>query len=135
MIPIHSNNNGKSYYDSKKKIIHTIFFNNVKVEEGLEIFKAVLKFVETHEIYGLFVNTSELKGSFSMVVDYMIDVYYNILIKCGLRYNAIIVPQDVFSYFSTENLLQRLKSIEVKTFSNNKVGLEWLEEKVLELHQ
>lgn len=134
MIPILSNNTGKSYFDSEKKIIHTIFFDNVVIKDGMEIFNAVLHFVDNHEIYGLFVDTSELKGSFSMANDFLISSYYKKLISKGLRYNAIVVPHDIFSYFSTENLLLRLNSLEIETFSNKKVGLDWLEEKVLELY-
>jgi hypothetical protein len=128
--PIYSNSSGSYSYDCEKKIVHSIFHGTVIIEENMKILKSVLNFTEQKEIFGLLVDSRKLAGSFSMINDYLIHVYYKTLVSRGLRYNAIIVPYDIFSYFSTENLVEQLDNLELKTFSHVYQGQVWIESKV-----
>lgn len=135
MEPIFSNSSGSCSYDREKRIVHSFFHGTVIVEGNMRILQSVLSFSEQNEIYGLLVDTRKLAGSFSMINDYLIHVYYKTLIDRGLRYNAIIVPYDIFSYFSTENLVEQLNNLELKTFSHVYQGQIWIETKVSQFCQ
>ncbi len=133
MILIAENSSGKGIYDEEKKLLRNSFQGPVIIENGMHIFESELEFVETHSVYGLFIDTRKLSGSFSQVNPYLEDIYYPEMMKHGLHYVSIIVPYDIFSQFSLEDMIQRMGKLELRTFFRFDDGIKWLEEQVAEV--
>ncbi len=133
MILIAENSSGKGIYDEEKKLLRNSFQGPVIIENGMHIFESELEFVETHAVYGLFIDTRKLSGSFSQVNPYLEEIYYPEMMKHGLHYVSIIVPYDIFSQFSLEDMIQRMGKLELRTFFRFDDGIKWLEEQVAEV--
>lgn len=73
---------------------------------------------------------SLIKGDFSFVREYIPTNIIPIATKAGLRYEALVLPHDVFSMLSVQVALFEInEDIEIRLFDNAQEAKDWLKSK------
>jgi hypothetical protein len=127
---IRENSYVKSEYDAERQIIYTKYFGTVNTEKSIEVLEAMLDFSQKNKIRAMLVDISELKGTFTMLNKWFEKNFFPPMIKQGMKCNAVIVSQDVFSQFAVNDLQKRIDTFEMQTFDDYKSGEDWLIEKL-----
>ncbi|MFO7658746.1 MAG: hypothetical protein R6W78_16925 [Bacteroidales bacterium] len=130
MEKIIRNELGSVSFDKEKKILFEEFSGRVHIEKAKEIFSKELQFAEKHKILGICSDITNLVGTFTHFNTFFQNDYFPTLIQKGLVCNCIIVSNDIFTQFATENLITRLGNFEIKTFNNKEEGCKWVEDMI-----
>lgn len=117
---------GSAYYDPGTKIIYSRYYGIVNVELALEILEAQKKFGLENGAKAICADLSELKGTFTMVNEYLTTEFFPPLIQQGLICNAIAVSPDIFSQFATKDLIKKMGSFELQTFGDLDEAKSWV---------
>lgn len=119
MTEFFKNASGSLRYDSSTKLIYQkaeeVPINTDQIKDSL---KAIMNFVEKNEVKGLVVDISRVKGTFSMLNEYIATVYTPKIISHGVSFNAVVVSNDTFTKFATDQLVQKIRDFEIRTFQN-----------------
>ncbi len=127
---IAKNNLATAEYDPELKIVHYKFVGKVNIKLATELLDEVLKFAKTHQVLGVHCDISKLNGTFTMMNDYLVNTYFPPLISQGLICNSMIVSNDVFTTFATNQLIQRMGDFTIKNFNDIDEGYNWVVENV-----
>jgi hypothetical protein len=122
---------GKSQYERENCIIHYKFYGDVNIEKIKEILAKTLKFSENNKVLGIHADIIELKGSFSLLDEYLAKEYYHILRQRGLKSHSMIVSQDIFAKYAAQRLIQKTTPYNkagfvMQTFNNLEEGYKWV---------
>lgn len=121
-----SNASGDVFYDEQADYVCITLTG---YSEG-EVYRALLnKAIELLKKYG----TSKLLGdtSSSEVIsvedqDWSNNDWAKRAVEAGLRYNAIVLSEDIFGRLSIESIVDNAKVVKVKYFNNVAEAKEWL---------
>lgn len=128
MKPVTKNDLAEANYDAEKKIIHYKFVGNVNVTLATEFLNNVLEFSKDNKIKGIHCDISKLKGTFTMMNDYLVNEYFPVLIKQGLQCNSMVVSSDIFTQFATNDLIQKMGNFIIRNFKDLDEAYTWVEE-------
>lgn len=123
---IEENAFSKAEYDEQSKIVYGKYVGVVDVEKSKQTFQAIVAFAKVTPVVGTCSDISDLKGTYSMLVGYIVEHVFPPLIENGLKKSAIVVSSDVFTLFATEHLLEEIPSHELQIFETVDEATKWL---------
>lgn len=71
----------------------------------------------------------EIEGSFDFARDFIAQTIIPQAIGFGLRYEALVVPKDIFAMLSVQETLMIVDILEIRIFGNLKSAVDWLNSK------
>ncbi|MFT3738026.1 MAG: hypothetical protein QM786_04660 [Breznakibacter sp.] len=74
----------------------------------------------------MLINNSQMTGSFSMVNDWLANIFMPKMIDLGLKDNAVVLPANVFASLAVEDWDQKVGGFTTKNFKSLDEGLAWL---------
>lgn len=111
MAKIAENSLGNTFYDENGKIITIIFKGIVNEDKAQEHFVRILNFASKHKVKGILADLRNLRGTFMRFMEYFEFEAYPLLIKNGLKAEALIIPEDDLII---ENLSDKLRDLLTK---------------------
>ncbi|MCB0496251.1 MAG: hypothetical protein KDC79_08945 [Cyclobacteriaceae bacterium] len=120
---------GVTTYFEDKKLIESTYKGRVDMSMSFDHLNKVAKFYETHEIRGAIIDLRELFGSFVKVMDYLLETFYPIAQKSGIKAQALVVTDDLIMK-SLSGKLQNLASefnITARVFNSREEAEEWMD--------
>jgi len=126
MEKIFENESSRFYYDNNTRIFKAEFFGIVNVEKILEAFGFVIKNSEKFDTLAVLTDLRELKGTFTMLMDYFENQLFPYLASKGILCDAVILNQDAFTQFSVFKLVRTINLLQIKGFEDEESALEWI---------
>lgn len=130
MALIGRNKDGVAEYDAANRMVSYKFDGIFNMDSTVELTKLVLKFSEENSIQGILVNIQNLTGTFTKLNGYFVNEYFPPLIARGLKCHAMVVPNDVFTKFSADQLTQKMGAFTMKNFNDLEQANQWLLEHI-----
>ncbi len=124
--------NGKScratYAQEKKQIIFE-FEGIANIEEAKDMYVKVLDFMKTHKTVAFINDLRQLKGTFTKLNNWVVE-QMRPAIQMGLKYDAMVVNNDIFTSFAIDDLMKKVSVLEIQLFQTMEDAEKWLDEKV-----
>ena len=127
---IYENERGRAQYDRERQIVIYDFFGRFNFDLSKDIINAVREYSGKHLILGAHVDLSQLEGTFSALNEYLVADYFPDVIANGMLCQSIVVPEDVFTKFAVNALIQQLGHFTIRTFSDADEAYNWVLEVV-----
>lgn len=123
---IKENSFAKAEYDAEKGILYSKYSGQVDSKKALEVLEAQVAFSENNKVKAIRADLSELKGTYTMINDWLEANFFPVLIERGLKCHAFIVSSDIFSNFATKNLMKRIGTVKIVTFKSLDEADDWI---------
>lgn len=118
----------KATYISEKKRIFFEFFGYANFEQAVEMYTIVLNFMKTHKVVSFFNDLREIKGTFTKITKWIFENIMEV-VDLGLKYDALVLNNDVFAEFAAQDLASRIQIIDFQIFRSMTDAEEWLSER------
>jgi hypothetical protein len=128
MTEIFSGKSCKANYVEMKKQIVFEFDGIANIEEAKSMYVNVLEFMKTHRTIAFINDLRKLKGTFTKLNSWVVE-QMKPAIQMGLRYDAMIVNQDIFTSFAIDDLMKKVSVLEIQLFQTMEDAQQWLNEK------
>lgn len=127
---IKENSFAKAEYNPTTCIVYSRYAGDVNVNKALEVLEAQLDFSKSHKVKAIQADLSGLKGTYTMLNEWLENNFFPVIIERGMICHAFIVSSDIFSEFATKDLIKRIGDFEMGTFNETKKSEEWILEKL-----
>lgn len=120
---------GVTKYTEDLKLIESTYKGRVDTEMSAVHLSKVAEFYSKNEIRGAIIDLRGLYGSFVKMMDYLVDTFYPIAQKSGMKAQAFIIRDDLI----IKNLADKLKqltptfNIKARIFSTPQEAKVWIE--------
>lgn len=123
--------NGKScmanYIEEKKRIVFE-FEGIANIDEAKSMYIKVMEFMKTHKTIAFINDLRKLKGTFTKLNSWVVE-QMRPAIQMGLKYDALVVNQDIFTSFAIDDLMKKVSVLEIQLFQTMEDAEKWLDEK------
>ncbi len=130
MIQIFKNSCVQLFYYPELKISRINYTGIVDMEAMLEAFKFMIENGSKTESLAVIGDLTQLRGTYTMLLDYLKENVYPYMEEKGIKYNALILNTDGFIKFSTRKLMEHINNVEIKAFDNEEKAFDWVMEKI-----
>lgn len=120
------NDFGTCELDNEFNWIFITYSGMVNVALGTEILVKALEVIKEKKCPGYIVNSSEVKGTFTMTNDYITNEWIPEAVANGCKYNGVIVSSDIFTQFATKSLENKVSGITMKMFDQLEDAIDWM---------
>ncbi len=120
------NDFGKCELDNEFNWIFITFSGMVNLKLGTEILEKALETIKEKKCPGYVVDSSGVKGSYSMTNDYIANEWVPQALANGCKYNGVIVSSDIFTQFATKSLEKIVSGITIKIFDKKEDAIAWI---------
>jgi hypothetical protein len=118
----------KAAYLAEKKWMVFIFDGIPNIDEAKTMYVQVLEFMKTHKTIAFINDLKKLKGTFTKLNSWVVE-QMKPAIQMGLKYDAMIVNEDIFTSFAIDDLMKKVSVLEIQLFQNMEDAEKWLDEK------
>ncbi len=126
MTPIYENKSVKFFFDPETRIFRANFYGLVEMNSIIEAFNFIISNPKPMNAVAVLSDLSNLKGTFTMLMDYFEDKLYPFLNSRGILCDAMILNSDVFTKFSVKKLETAIDAIKIKSFENEESAIQWI---------
>ena len=123
---IFENESVKFFYDDETRIFRANFYGAVNIEKITEAFNFIISNPNKLNTIAVLSDLTNLKGTFTMLMDYFDDKLYPYLNSKGILCDAIILNDDVFTKFAVKKLETAIDYIKIKTFKDEDSAMKWI---------
>ena len=123
---IYENDSVKFYFDPETRIFRANFYGLINMPNIIEAFNFIISNPSDLNTVAILSDLSQLKGTFTMLMDYFEDKLYPYLDSKGILCDAIILNHDVFTRFSVKKLESTIDYIKIKQFKSEEEALDWI---------
>jgi hypothetical protein len=120
------NDFGMCELDNKFNWIFISFSGIVNVKLGNTILEKALEIIKEKKCPGYVVDSSAVKGTYTMANDYIANEWMPQALANGCKYNAVIVSSDIFTQFATESLEKKVSGMTIKLFDQMEDVIAWI---------
>ncbi len=120
------NNYGTCELDTEFNWIFISFSGIVNVKLGNEILEKALEIIKEKNCPGYVVDTSAVKGTYTMANDYIANEWMPQALANGCKHNAVILSSDIFTQFATEALEKKVSGMTIKMFDQMQDVIVWI---------
>ena len=123
---VYENKSVKFFFDNETKIFRAEFYGLVNIQLITEAFAFIISSPSDLGTKAVITDLTNLKGTFTMLMDYFEETLYPYLNNKGILCDAIILNEDVFTKFSVKKLESTIDYIQIKTFTDESKALDWI---------
>lgn len=120
------NDFGTCELDQEFNWIFISFSGIVNVKLGNAILEKALEIIKEKKCPGYVVDSSEVKGTYTMANDYIANEWMPQALANGCKYNGVIVSSDIFTQFATETLEKKVSGMTIKMFHQMEDVIAWI---------
>jgi hypothetical protein len=129
MTEIFNGKSCKAAYIAEKKWMVFIFDGIPNIDEAKNMYVQVLEFMKTHKTIAFINDLKKLKGTFTKMNNWVVE-QMRPAIKMGLKYDALVVNDDIFTSFAINDLMKKVTGLEIQLFQQMEEAEKWLDEKI-----
>jgi len=123
---IYENESVKFYFDSEKQIFRANFYGSVIMDNITEAFNFIISNPKDLNTLAILSDLTNLKGTFTMLMDYFEDKLYPYLNSKGILCDAIVLNNDAFTKFAVNKLKSSIDYIKIKQFTDETDAMNWI---------
>lgn len=120
------NESTRFYYDKETRISKMAFFGLVDMPKIMEAFKFIVDSKDKLNSKAVISDLRDLRGTYTMLIDYLDENLYPFLAAKGVLCNALIINSDAFIKFSTKKLSKTINSVQIKSFEDFESAEKWV---------
>jgi hypothetical protein len=120
------NDFGRCELDMEFNWIFITFSGIVNIKSGTDILVKALEIIKEKKCPGYVVDSSEVKGTYTMTNDYIAHEWVPQALANGCKYNGVIVSSDIFTQFATETLEKKVSGMTIKMFDQMEDVIAWI---------
>lgn len=120
---------GVTEYIEDLKLIESTYKGRVDTDLSVVHLSKVAEFYSKNEIRGAVIDLRGLYGSFVKVMEYLVDTFYPIAKKSGMKAQAFVITDDIIIKTMAEKLKDVTPkfNIEARVFSTPKEARSWID--------
>ncbi len=116
-------------YDEKSKCIIDTWYGLCGTRDNFrKVLTYIVHLAEDKKAVKWLADLRRMHGSFDDSRDWIAEVIMPGVIRAGLRYEAVVLPHNVFSKLSTKETILKIQNFELRQFSDIEKAKLWLEE-------
>jgi len=123
---IYENESVKFYFDSDTKIFRADFYGVVIMNNITEAFNFIITSPNNLNTKAILTDLTNLKGTFTMLMNYFEDKLYPYLNSKGILCDAIVLNNDAFTKFAVKKLENAIDYIKIKQFKDEESAMKWI---------
>jgi hypothetical protein len=127
---INENSFATAKYARPLEVVYYEYVGVVNQPLGMVTIRKVMAFAEKNKVRAIVSDLSRMKGTFTGVNEFLEKEYYPHMIKNGLTSTAIILSNDIFTKYATNDLSKRVGNFELQIFETFDAGEAWIMQKV-----
>lgn len=117
----------KAEYIEDKQLVYFDLIGFANVDEYKSMLIKVLNFMKLNKVRAFVHNYKPMKGTFANLNDWIMSEIVPAT-ELGLKGDAMIVNDDIYSSFSIRELILKTENIKLKFFKNRIEAEEWAAE-------
>ena len=117
-----------NYVEEKKRIIFK-FEGIANIDEAKSMYIKVMEFMKAHKTIAFINDLRKLKGTFTKLNSWVVE-QMKPAIQMGLKYDAMVVNNDIFTSFAIDDLMKKVSVLEIQLFQTMEDAEIWLDEKM-----
>ncbi len=118
----------KAVYYKEKKRIHFYAEGYLNIDTAKQMYMTVFGFMKSNDVVSFLNDLTCLKGTFTNLSRWLFENMQD-MIKIGLKYDALVISDDIFTQFAANDFAKRSTKLELQIFNNLNEAEEWLEER------
>ncbi len=110
---------------------HRMFFKYngyINLEETKNMYLKALELMKSHKTVSFLNDVRKMQGTFTGINAWLVENLQE-TISLGLRYDAMILNNDVFTAYATKDFSKMLTSLELQIFKSMEEAEAWLDSK------
>lgn len=115
----------KAYYLPEKKRMLFKFHGYADLEDAKQMYLEVMKVMEKKPVVSFLNDLREMKGTFTGLTGWILENVVPVL-DLGLKYDALVLNQDVFTIFSANDFASKISNLELQLFKSMDDAEAWL---------
>jgi len=116
----------KSEYDSDKSRIVFTFNGYAEIDEHKKMYEISSEFLKKNKTIAFIMDFRGILGTFTMLNDWVID-FFKPAVELGLKKSAMVLNNDIFTAFASNDAIKKVKLIEVQVFKSIEEAEKWTE--------
>lgn len=125
MESIYSCPSATATYDAQNQWAIISFDGYPNTEDHKKMYQAIQVHAKTHKMVALLMNFKGFKGTFTNLSDWVIDTLRP-CVATGLKQVALVLNDDVFTIFSANTSVGKVKLVEVQLFKDMIEAKQWM---------
>lgn len=122
-----SNANGNVYYDEHADCVCITLIGYSEGDVYRTLLNQTIELLKKYSTAKLLGDTSQSEVISVEDQDWSNNNWAKRAVEAGLRYNAIVLSEDIFGRLSIESIVDNAKVVKVKYFDNVHSAKEWLQ--------
>lgn len=118
----------KSVYDAEKCRMVFTFTGYLNEEATKQMYLQSLAFIKENRTISFLNDLREIKGTFTNITSWIIETMQSVT-NMGVRYDAMVLNDDVFTIFAANDLSKKISKLEFQLFKDMAEAENWLAEK------
>ena len=114
-----------NYLKDKQRMIFT-FNGYINLDEAKKMYLTALDFMKVNQIVAFINDLREIKGTFTAMNKWLFENMRE-SIELGLKYDAMVLNEDIFTAFAANDFIKKVKILEVQIFKTLDEAEEWLD--------
>ena len=116
----------KAEYNPEKKWIVYTFDGYPEVEEHKVMYMKAMEYLKKNKTAAFIMDFRKMKGTFTMLNDWTIE-FFRPAVEIGLKKSAMVLNNDIFTKFASNDAIGKVKLIQIQTFKDPKEAENWCE--------
>jgi hypothetical protein len=118
------------YYDDTLKATVDVWVGNFESQEYfIKGLGCVLDNIKKFKSEKWLADLSKIEGDFGFVKEYIPKNVLPRAIQFGLKYEALVLPYDIFSMLAVQSTMEEVSGLVICLFDNVQEAVEWLNSK------
>ena len=116
-------------YNADLQSVVFTFKEYLVIDEHKKMYRTVRESFTQYAIKGFIFDFREMKGTFTSITQWAIEELKPV-VSMGLKYEAMILNDDIFTSFAVQDFLKRVKTLEIQVFKEKNDAEKWMKERI-----
>lgn len=126
---IYSGKSCNALFNADLQSVVFTFKEYLVIDEHKEMYKTVRESFSQYPIKGFIFDFRKMKGTFTSITQWAIEELRPV-VNMGLKYEAMILNDDIFTSFAVQDFLKRVKTLEIQVFTEKSDAEKWMMERI-----
>ncbi len=129
LIHIDQNNLASVYFDEDNQIIiykTESILANQNIDKIQSLLEQCMQLPDDQITIGEIVDLTNLRGNFKKIIDFLINTYYPVMHRRGMKKAAYVISNDLLSYSLVQDICDKNELVETKAFYDMFQAEKWV---------
>ena len=114
-------------YNREKQRIRYTFDGYANIDEHKAMYQKAMAFLANNKTTAFLFDFRNMKGTFTMLNDFVVQLFRP-AVEQGLKKSAMVLNNDVFTAFSSDDAIKKISLIQVQVFKEINEAETWCDE-------